>query len=197
MKNKLDELIIKYMLINVLLMNWLTSFSGILKNISLILLVFLILIDSLSKYRSKNLLFSAEILATLILFAFISANVVLFGLNYRAIVNLFFFFCSLISITYVAKIYIYKPYVLNFFMTKKWVFGLNAYFWINMIIIHIQNRVPGFLMLGYESIYDNMTGLFGIGSTHIITMFCSLLTCMNIEYMFVKKNTNVFLLHYI
>lgn len=175
----INKLTAYYLLLFLMMFSWLFSFNPFLLNICLIVLVGLIILPFLK--QQKILMKKNDVAISCIFVLFLLMNLIAFGINYDAIINLFFMFLPIAILLFFVRIKKENGEVLKFFYSDKFYNFFNFYFWINIVIIHIQNIKPGFLMIGYESHYDHITGFFGPGATHVLTVFFACLICMTLE----------------
>lgn len=178
-----------YLLSTLMLFSWLFSFSTILLNINMLILFALIVLPFLKKGKAS--IVKNDFFLLLLFLFFILINIVSFGINYNTIINLFFLSFSISILVFFVRIKKENDETFKFLFSDFFYRFLNFYLIVNVIIIHIQSVHPGFLMLGNDWNFDNITGFFGPGASHTITIFFACVICMILERIIENKNNRV------
>lgn len=186
MKCSLDKITVCLLLVYLFALYWIICFNGIFHNLFMIAMLSMMVFSWLQRQNWKIKLTKKEKYCLFIFLTYILLNVVRSRVTYRALVNAFFIVCTLFCLFYLSDLYRKSPEKLYFLRTTKWLIFLNLYFWVNAIIILLQSKIPG--LLGAKT-FDDFTGLFGSGSTHNITVYCIMLTCLNMQKL-IERNRN-------
>lgn len=176
----IDKLILIYLMIEVLILRWISSY-GYYKYFHILILFIII-------FRNKNnrKIRPSDILVILFYLTIIFLNILNNGINssFRFLKSFYLYGLSnLIVILYIMILSYRNKGALKNFILKEMFIIFNAYFIINIPIIIKQLEGTYFLMRNVEGnpMYeDHITGLIGASGTHQLTFFWIILIIINL-----------------